>query len=603
MPRPVFSIVIPARNGRSQLETTFDSIAALDFDLSQIEVLVVDDGSTDGTAEFLASCDVPFTLRSERIDMGNQSAGTNRAIRMARGEFILGSAQDIIFHPDLLSRHLQWHRKHDDEDLVVLGYLPYPEDLKLTPFMFYLVNGGFQFAYFMIQDKMHVPGSFLYAPNFSVKAETLHQVGLFDESFPYGCQDGDLGIRLAMNGVRFVYEPQAIGYHDHPMELEGYKERQARVGRARFQLLLKHPDYLPKIPLWDMVLTRYLAYGSHEKDRDQILVRQLEARLLEQGDRYQELWKQAFGTGVSLDQFQESDQELIQSTQCLFECYERLLTEPWAKGFLEEAIDVDGLEKMRSRILLQDATNQTTIQFRGIMEKRLRSHGIDLKLVRSSEILATLVVHDCPDYGTALNFLDNLKKENNAPFNNEILFCDTGHVFSSLQKKHLSEVVTFVKKGVGGSDVLEAIREARGEMVIVVSGRALPRIDLIKNIADRLLRQVGAVGLVGGAVQDTETGEWKSGYSANGQAIVASPDRPMASAEVDVAIPELCIFTRTSALEILEREVPAGAGECWNEFLSREIRRRGRKVFHVPELSVQLPWKSVEPCRRKLKAG
>ncbi len=595
MSGPVFSIAIPARNGRRRLENTFRSIAGLNFDLSRLEVLVVDDGSTDDTWAFLQECRVPFPLRSERIDEGNQSAGTNHAIRMAQGEYILGSAQDILFHPEMLNRHLRRHQAAPDEDLVVLGSLPYPDGLDVTPFMFYLVNGGFQFGHFMIQDRERTPANFLYAPNFSARAGLLERTGLFDESFPYGCQDIDLGIRLAMNGARFVFEPEAIGYHDHPVTLESYKDRQEKVGRARHRLQAKHPEFVSKTPVWDMVLTRYLGYGACEIDRDEILVRQLESRVLEQGDRYRELWSRALETGVPLDRFAPSDRQVLQTVRGLFECYERLLLRPWAKGYLEEAIEVEGPETVRRNLLLQSVTNQTTLQLRKIVAGRLRAYGIEPPAVSPGEILTTLVVHDLPDYGTALNLLDGLKEEGNGPFNNEILFCDTRSVLSRQEKEHLAETVTVIDRGDRGGEVLEAIRIAQGSTILVMVGCARPRLGLYKKLAGRLLGKVAGVALLGGEVQDPSTGDRKYRYGSGAEPV-----------EVETVAAELCLLEKETAREILGASGEPGlfAGDLrWNERLSLEVRKRGWKIFYVPELLLETPWRAEEPSRRKRKAG
>jgi glycosyltransferase involved in cell wall biosynthesis len=137
---PLFSVVIPSHNGRERLALTLDSIARAEFDLSRVEVVVVDDASTDGTLEAFRDRRYPYRLAIHRVEFRSQSAATNEAIRRATGTYVLSSAQDILFHKDMFARHLAWHEKLAGEDVAVLGYLPYPEALPVSPFMYYQIG-------------------------------------------------------------------------------------------------------------------------------------------------------------------------------------------------------------------------------------------------------------------------------------------------------------------------------------------------------------------------------------------------------------------------------------------------------------------------------
>jgi GT2 family glycosyltransferase len=77
--------------------------------------------------------------------------------------------------------------------------------------------------------------------NLSVRAEDLWAVGGFDESFPgYGWEDIELGLRLQSRGVRFVYEPDALGYHDEVETLERTREKLRQAGEGAVYFWTKH---------------------------------------------------------------------------------------------------------------------------------------------------------------------------------------------------------------------------------------------------------------------------------------------------------------------------------------------------------------------------
>jgi GT2 family glycosyltransferase len=77
--------------------------------------------------------------------------------------------------------------------------------------------------------------------NLSLRAEDLWAVGGFDESFPgYGWEDIELGLRLHAHGVRFFYDPQAVGYHYDVETLERSREKLRQAGEGAVYFWRKH---------------------------------------------------------------------------------------------------------------------------------------------------------------------------------------------------------------------------------------------------------------------------------------------------------------------------------------------------------------------------
>src|SRR4029078_10105775 len=101
--QPIFSIVIPVMNSRISLEMVFRCLAAQSLPREQFECLVVDDGSTDGTAEFIKRYRADFTLRAffHPIHLGRSQA-RNTACREAQGEVIIFLDADMLAEPGWL---------------------------------------------------------------------------------------------------------------------------------------------------------------------------------------------------------------------------------------------------------------------------------------------------------------------------------------------------------------------------------------------------------------------------------------------------------------------------------------------------------------------
>lgn len=244
------SVVIPTYNCREVLSRCLDSLAA-HARRGECEVIVVDDGSTDGTEAVLREWAdrFPAELRVFRQDHRGPAAARNLGVRKSNGASVLFLGADMIADGVLLAEHLNWHERHPEENVAVLGHITWARGIRITPFLRWLEYGA-QFGYPLIQDHTDVPYRFFYSSNVSVKKGFLLKHGLFDEDFPHAAfEDFELGYRLSKAGLRIVYDPKAVAYHDHVIDQKGFASRSRRAGEALRILHGKHPelagDYRP----------------------------------------------------------------------------------------------------------------------------------------------------------------------------------------------------------------------------------------------------------------------------------------------------------------------------------------------------------------------
>jgi GT2 family glycosyltransferase len=210
------SVVIPTFNRKQVLAKAFQAHLAQSA-LDEIkEILIVDDGSTDGTesqVSALASKSSVPVRYCKQSKLG-QAAGRNFGIREATGEIILFADDDIIPAADLLAEHLRWHDRYPEPHVVVLGYVTWSPEVRPTPFMKWLGLDGPLFAYAHFRGKKELDFRAFYTCNLSLKTEFLRRTGTFDEDFKsYGYEDPELGYRLQKNGMRLLYNPAAAAYH------------------------------------------------------------------------------------------------------------------------------------------------------------------------------------------------------------------------------------------------------------------------------------------------------------------------------------------------------------------------------------------------------
>ena len=203
------------------------------------EVVLVDDGSTDGTLEWLDSHSSEFPhVRSLSQDHKGPAAARNLGVEQAIGDTIIFIDSDLVVTENFLQSHadaLVQGQKHLGSDrLFTYGWVintcnfdnPTSEPYKLT---------DFSAAYFA-------------TGNVAIARKWLEKAGLFDTRFQlYGWEDLELGVRLKQLGLKLIKCPEAVGYHWHPPfaldQIPRMIDREIQRGRMGVLFYQKHPTW------------------------------------------------------------------------------------------------------------------------------------------------------------------------------------------------------------------------------------------------------------------------------------------------------------------------------------------------------------------------
>jgi glycosyltransferase involved in cell wall biosynthesis len=232
---PDLTVVIPTYNRQELLRRTLAGYAKQSTRALK-EVIVVDDGSTDGTKAVIEEAQQrsPFPVRYFYQPNQGPAAARNRGLEQVTTRLVLLTDDDMVPHPDLVTSHLDWHNRHPELSVAVLGFATWAPELDPTPFMRWYGEDGPLFAYGRFKKNSEISFWYFYSCNISLKREFLEKCGKFDERFKMAAyEDVELGFRLSRSGLRLLFNPQAVAYHHQRFTFEDACRRVQRAAAAR----------------------------------------------------------------------------------------------------------------------------------------------------------------------------------------------------------------------------------------------------------------------------------------------------------------------------------------------------------------------------------
>jgi len=234
---PRVSVVIPTWNGGALLA---DSLASLERQrFGDFDVIVVDNGSTDGTLERLGPRH-PGVKWIRFEENRGFAAAANAGIRAAEGEIVVLMSNDVEADPDWLLALVSALDAHPEAASCASKMLVHADPSRID-------SAGVQLGVFASQighGESDAPPydkpRYVFAPCAGAAAyrrTALDEVGLFDERFFAYFEDVDLGVRLQLAGYRCLYVPGAVVRHR-------VSATAARVPSMKFYLLMRNALFL-----------------------------------------------------------------------------------------------------------------------------------------------------------------------------------------------------------------------------------------------------------------------------------------------------------------------------------------------------------------------
>jgi glycosyltransferase involved in cell wall biosynthesis len=241
------SVALASYNRRERLRGVLERLADQELAAERFEVVVVLDGSTDGSGEMIRGLDMPYTIRLIEQHNRGLAASRNVGARTARHPLVVFLDDDIEPRPEWVGEHAAAHAA-TSQDTFVMGYFPpilggswLEQDLRRWWLDHFRRKGqpGHRWTLNDVVDG-----------NSSMPVRLLERVGWFDEDFTGGRRhDYELAVRLLAARIPLAYHARARGDH-HPATGIVTTLRNARAeGRYDALLVTKHPHVVSQLPL------------------------------------------------------------------------------------------------------------------------------------------------------------------------------------------------------------------------------------------------------------------------------------------------------------------------------------------------------------------
>lgn len=235
-----FSVIIPAYNCGTALAKTLAALRRQTIPEDEIEAIVIDDASTDGTRElidpFIRDGFVRYLRNEERLGSG---VARNKGLDAASGTYVLLLDADNVPDTRCLEEHLDFHKKFPGPQVAVLGNSQFPDDAKIPPLM-KLDDVGLAFR--RIRHGDYCGWDRFSSMHISLKRSFVN-IRFDEEVFArtIGFEDTDLGFRLHKKGLAIVYNSRAVSHHYHFRTPQEFLEKVYGYGSA-FRLWLGSAD-------------------------------------------------------------------------------------------------------------------------------------------------------------------------------------------------------------------------------------------------------------------------------------------------------------------------------------------------------------------------
>ena len=240
---PKISVIIPTYNRKDELQSLLHSLSNQTFPANHYEIIVVDDGSTDGTREWLLEHKNQYGVSISLYNQEHSNPGTarNRGMAQASGAVFAFTDTDCIPQSEWLE-HLTSPFRMERVGAVGGSEIINDSDPLLMRCFHYLMTASLTTGGLRGKKGKKLVRFYPRTFNMAISRGAYQMAGGFKEMF-YG-EDLDLSYRIKQKGFKLVYEDSARVYHKRRSTVAQFVRQLFNMGKARVTLARLHPGSL-----------------------------------------------------------------------------------------------------------------------------------------------------------------------------------------------------------------------------------------------------------------------------------------------------------------------------------------------------------------------
>jgi GT2 family glycosyltransferase len=251
---PTISIIFPIYNGGNEPLECLKSIHKLNYPRSKLEIIVIDNASTDGSPALINKYYPHVILIRLKQNFGFAKA-VNLGIKKSHGEYLFITNDDVLFDKNSMSLLIKYILLHPEAGCLTGKILS-----KKLPKQ--IASGGCMFNHFTGNINLKYQSNIVHHPDWAqgcamfIPKSIFKQTGLFDTGFPHFFEDQDLCLRIKKQGYLITYLPNILFWHGESTTAnKNLKDKYFRWYCGKIRFILKN---LPVINIFAILIIQFI---------------------------------------------------------------------------------------------------------------------------------------------------------------------------------------------------------------------------------------------------------------------------------------------------------------------------------------------------------
>lgn len=231
---PKVSVIVPVYNGEKTLSLCLDSLMSLDYPKEQLEIIVVENNSTDASPNIIKKYPVKYIFEKKK----GTAIAKNIGIKVSAGELIAFTDQDCIVDKAWIKNMVESFKNDFKIGACggkTLSYKPRTWLEKCNDFIPSIVT--------IFSKNNFLP--FIQSCNVMYRKDVLYEIGLHDERIGF-CSDLDISWRICLKGYHLKFVPEAVVYHKRRDKLNAFFAQYFKYGYEDYNVWLKYKGLVNK---------------------------------------------------------------------------------------------------------------------------------------------------------------------------------------------------------------------------------------------------------------------------------------------------------------------------------------------------------------------